>query len=35
VVDVGADNETMVSDDYKPGAIDFKGEIVKVTVAQL
>jgi arylsulfatase len=32
--DVGSDNETMVSDDYKPGATDFKGEIVKVTVAQ-
>jgi arylsulfatase len=34
-VDVGVDNETMVSDDYKPGATDFKGAIVKVTVAQL
>jgi arylsulfatase A-like enzyme len=34
-VDVGVDNETMVSDDYKPGATDFRGEIVKVTVAQL
>jgi arylsulfatase A-like enzyme len=34
-VDVGIDNETMVSDDYKPGATDFTGEIVKVTVAQL
>jgi arylsulfatase len=34
-VDVGVDNETMVSDDYKAGASDFKGEIVKVTVAQL
>ena len=34
-VDVGSDNETMVSDDYKPGATRFKGEIVKVTVAQL
>jgi len=34
-VDVGADNETMVSDDYKVGATDFQGEIVKVTVAQL
>jgi arylsulfatase len=34
-VDVGSDNETMVSDDYKPGATDFKGQIVKVTVAQL
>jgi arylsulfatase A-like enzyme len=34
-VDVGVDNETMVSDDYKPGATDFRGQIVKVTVAQL
>ena len=34
-VDVGSDNETMVSDDYQPGATDFRGEIVKVTVAQL
>jgi arylsulfatase len=34
-VDVGSDNETMVSDDYKAGATDFKGQIVKVTVAQL
>ncbi len=34
-VDVGVDNETMVSDDYKLGATDFKGEIVKVTVSQL
>jgi arylsulfatase len=34
-VDVGVDNETMVSDDYTLGATDFKGEIVKVTVAQL
>jgi arylsulfatase len=34
-VDVGSDGETMVSDDYKPGATDFKGEIVKVTVSQL
>jgi arylsulfatase A-like enzyme len=33
-VDVGADNETMVSDDYKVGANDFTGEIVKVTVSQ-
>ena len=33
-VDVGIDNETMVSDDYQPGATDFKGEIVKVTVEQ-
>ena len=34
-VDVGSDNETMVSDDYKAGATDFKGVIVKVTIAQL
>jgi arylsulfatase len=34
-VDVGMDNETMVSDDYKPGASAFKGEIVKVTVSLL
>jgi arylsulfatase len=34
-VDVGMDNETMVSDDYQPGANKFKGEIVKVTVSQL
>jgi arylsulfatase len=34
-VDVGVDNETMVSDDYRAGATDFSGEIVKVTVAQL
>jgi arylsulfatase len=34
-VDVGVDNETMVSDDYRAGATDFQGEIVKVTVAQL
>jgi arylsulfatase len=33
-VDVGSDNETMVSDDYRPGATDFTGEIAKVTVAQ-
>ena len=33
-VDVGSDNETMVSDDYRPGATDFQGEIVKVYVAQ-
>jgi arylsulfatase len=32
--DVGMDNETMVSDDYQPGATDFKGDIVKVTVEQ-
>ena len=34
-VDVGMDNETAVSDDYEPGANDFGGEIVKVTVSQL
>lgn len=34
-VDVGSDNETVVSDDYAPGATDFEGEIVKVTVSQL
>ena len=34
-VDVGSDNETMVSDDYKPGATDFGGQIVKVTVSKL
>jgi arylsulfatase A-like enzyme len=33
-VDVGSDNETMVSDDYRPGATGFAGEIVKVTVEQ-
>ncbi len=33
-VDVGMDGETTVSDDYTPGATDFKGTIVKVTVAQ-
>jgi arylsulfatase len=33
-VDVGSDNETMVSDDYQPGATDFTGDIVKVVVAQ-
>jgi arylsulfatase len=34
-VDVGTDNETMVSDDYTTGNTKFKGEIVKVTVSQL
>ena len=34
-VDVGSDNETMVSDDYQAGATDFKGVIVKVTISQL
>jgi arylsulfatase len=33
-VDVGSDNETMVSDDYQLGATDFTGDIVKVVVAQ-
>jgi arylsulfatase A-like enzyme len=33
-VDVGVDNETMVSDDYEVGATDFKGQITQVTVAQ-
>ena len=30
--DVGVDNETMVSNDYKPGENKFTGKIVKVTV---
>jgi hypothetical protein len=34
-VDVGVDNETVVSDDYQAGATDFQGSIVQVTVAQL
>jgi len=34
-VDVGIDNETMVSDEYQAGANDFPGSIVQVTVAQL
>jgi hypothetical protein len=34
-VDVGIDNETMVSDDYQAVANDFPGSIVQVTVAQL
>ena len=34
-VDVGVDNETMVSDDYEAGASKFEGSIVQVTVAQL
>lgn len=38
-VDIGSNNETMVSDGYKLGATDFNGEIVKatgtVTVTQL
>src|SRR5947207_344548 len=31
-VDVGVDNETMVSNDYKPGENEFTGKIEKVTV---
>jgi arylsulfatase len=31
-VDVGVDNETMVSNDYKPGENRFTGKIEKVTV---
>src|SRR5947199_939635 len=31
-VDVGVDNETMVSNDYKPGENKFTGKIVKVTI---
>jgi arylsulfatase len=33
-VDVGTDNETTVTNDYKPGANKFTGRIVKVTVEQ-
>jgi len=33
-VDVGLDGETMVSNDYKPGANAFKGKIIRVTVEQ-
>ena len=33
-VDVGVDNETMVSDDYELGATKFEGTIEQVTVAQ-
>lgn len=33
-VDVGSDNETVVSDDYAVGATDFEGQITQVTVAQ-
>jgi len=33
-VDVGMDNETMVSDDYELGATNFEGTIEQVTVAQ-
>src|SRR5438046_10422282 len=32
-VDVGVDNETMVSNDYKPGENKLTGKIVKVTIA--
>jgi arylsulfatase A-like enzyme len=31
-VDVGLDNETMVSNDYKPGENRFTGKIIKVTI---
>jgi arylsulfatase len=31
-VDVGVDQETMVSNDYKPGENKFTGKIVSVTV---
>src|SRR5258707_1239271 len=31
-VDVGVDNETMVSNDYKPGENRFTGKITKVTI---
>src|SRR2546426_7423830 len=31
-VDVGVDNETMVSNDYKPGENRFAGKIIKVTI---
>ena len=30
--DVGVDNETMVSNDYKPGENNFTGKIIKVTI---
>jgi len=30
--DVGVDNETMVSNDYKPGENKFTGKIEKVTI---
>jgi arylsulfatase len=30
--DVGADNETMVSNDYKLGENNFTGKIIKVTI---
>jgi hypothetical protein len=31
-VDVGVDNETMVSNDYKPGDNKFTGKITRVTI---
>jgi arylsulfatase len=31
-VDVGLDNETMVSNDYKPGENKFTGRIINVTI---
>ena len=31
-VDVGVDNETMVSNDYQPGENKFTGKIIKVTI---
>jgi arylsulfatase len=31
-VDVGVDNETMVSNDYNPGENKFGGRIIKVTI---
>jgi hypothetical protein len=31
-VDVGVDNETMVSNDYKPGENKFTGKIMRVTI---
>ncbi len=30
--DIGVDNETMVSNDYKPGENKFTGKIVNVTI---
>ena len=32
IVDVGVDNETMVSNDYKSGENRFTGKIIKVTI---
>ena len=31
-VDVGVDNETMVSNDYQPGENKFTGKIINVTI---